>query len=129
MGWPEMKDNQGNIDQLFKQQKELVLLDQEIQESEEALKELVDLYSEAKGKIAEYLAENFDKAQDNTKSSAGMDVFMLWAASQRKDLAEAYGIYIRLSKKAQIHTAILDSKGRRLSGMQTQTKIFDWRRS
>lgn len=124
---PEDPDNKGNPELKNKQQDGIDIMLKDIKVSEDALNSLVDSYADAKAKIAEYLAEHFDQAQKETKKSAGMDVFMLWAASKAGLTAE-YKTYVQLSKKATIHTAILESKGRRLSGLQTKTKLNDWRK-
>lgn len=121
------KDNKGNPELMFTQQQQIDAMLDEIQTSEDALNDLVDAYSEASGTIASFLAGKFDQAQKETKKSAGMDVFMLWAASKSGNV-DAYKTFITLGKKAEIHSKILESKGRRLSGLQTKTKLNDWRK-
>jgi hypothetical protein len=124
----ERNDNQGNPELMISQQAELDNIIDDIHQSEMALNLLVEEYAEAKAKIHKYLAQHFDEAQAKTKKTAGMDVFLLWSASQSEELQEAYEVYIRMRKKAQIHTAILESKGRRLSGQQSKMKNIDWRK-
>lgn len=120
------KDNQGDPGIMNKQAGEIEALLESISESEDALEELIEQYAQAKAKISEYLAEHFDEAQAQTKKSAGIDVFMLWAAN-KAGLSAEYKTYIELSKKAQIHSSILKSKGDRLFGLHARNKVQDWR--
>jgi len=124
---PGSNDNKGNPELMILQQQELENIIEDMHQSEMALNLLTDQYSEAKSKIAGYIALHFDQAQAETKKTAGIDIFYLWAASKSTKLAEYYETYIKMSKKAQIHTAILESKGRRLSGQQSKIKLNNWR--
>jgi len=91
-------DNQGNPELLFEQSAAVDSMLDEITASENALNALVDLYSEAKSRIAGHLAKNLKQAFAETKKSAGIDQLMLWAGAQTPELQKDYETYIELSK-------------------------------
>lgn len=123
----QQSDNLGNPELKNQQQVELEAIEEEIQESEYALKELTEQLSVAEARIMRHLAENLNRAQINTKANAGMDLLILWAASDNAALRDDYYNYIYLKKKESLHSKILESKGRRLSGAQTKVRLNDWR--
>lgn len=116
-----------NPEQMLTRQKKIEACLEDMRQSEEVIAQMLQIYSEHKKVLRGYLARNLRQAINDSKKSAGMDAFDLWAGAQSEDLAKIYEEYTYLETKIDLHSKILASKDRRLSGHQSLTKLEDWR--
>ena len=79
--------------------------------------------SKSRQKIHAHLRDNFQRALDSTKKSAGMEVFELWAGADMPD-GIAYSDYVYAKDKMKWLDKIRESLDTDLSVLQSRAKIF-----